>query len=173
MGRPRKPKELKKAQGTYRKDRDPGPEAVEAPPGEPSCPKTLSADARAVWKEVVPQLIEIGTLAKTDGGVVEAYCRTLAQVRKLDEESNGQPVVDTPWGPKVHPAIPLMAKLLPPLEKLAFSLGLHFIARSRGKLPPKPKEADPVEEELFGQLKVVNGGRAAPAPAPGPEKAPE
>jgi hypothetical protein len=58
---------------------------------------------------------------------------------------------------------------------------LHYAARSKVKLPPKPKEKDAAEEDFFGNqpgaapgLKVVNGGRSdpAPGPAPAPEKQP-
>jgi P27 family predicted phage terminase small subunit len=151
MGRPRKPKKLKQAQGTYRKDRDLELDTVEAPAGAPPCPPSLSSEAKKVWNEVVPELLAVGTLSKVDGGVLESYCRAFAQARKLDEKSNGTPVVNTPFGPKVHPAIAVLTKLLPVVEKLAFSLGLHYAARSKVKLPPKPKEKDAAEEDFFGK----------------------
>lgn len=165
-GPPPKPTALKKAQGTFRKSREAARETVELPAGAPPCPPCLTKAARAVWNEVVPELLTLGTLSKVDGGVLESYCRSLAQARELDKQSSAEPVVDTPFGPKVHPGIPVLVKLWPVVERLAFALGLHYVARSRVKMPEKEKPADPSESFLFGQgLQVVNGGKA-PAPAP-------
>lgn len=151
-GPPAKPAALKKAQGTYKKSRDEQRRtALELPAGCPPIPETLSEAARAIWIELAPQLVANGTLAKVDGGIMESYCRALAQTRRLDEESNADPVVTTPFGPKVNPAIPLLAKLWPVVEKLAFDLGLHYVARSR-VAPPKPEEVkDPDEAFMFGE----------------------
>jgi P27 family predicted phage terminase small subunit len=125
-GPPPKPAALKKAQGTFRKSREKARDGVAMPAGAPPCPASLKGAARAVWEEVVPALIELGTLSKVDGGVLESYCRSLAQARKLDDVSKSEPVVDTPFGPKINPAIPVLVKLWPVVERLAFALGLHY-----------------------------------------------
>ena len=81
-GPPPRPQETKKAEGTYRADRDPalraGGAVVGAPPGEPPCPPELGDEARRIWNDVVPALLEQGTLSKVDWGVVAGYCMTLA-----------------------------------------------------------------------------------------------
>src|SRR6267142_2975547 len=104
-GPPRKPTKLKKAQGTYQKCRDlDASEALVLPPGAPAMPDHLPAQARRMWCELVPQLLEAGTLAKVDGGALEAYCRSYAHWLDLDDEAMTRPLVKTPFGPKINPA---------------------------------------------------------------------
>src|SRR5438874_12447773 len=86
-GPPPKPQELKRRQGTYRKDRDNTATVVPTIPGAPAMPDDLPAAATRRWAEIVPGLMEAGLLAKTDGGALEAYCRTWALYRELMREA--------------------------------------------------------------------------------------
>jgi phage terminase small subunit len=152
MGRPRKPNALKKAQGTYRKDRDPAVGGVEAPVGLPPMPPGLPPAAKRRWNEIVPQLHGLGTLAVIDGGAVEAYCRAFARWLKLEKMADAGPTSDA-----AVEARKLHKEVIQPLE---LALGLHYAARNRVKMPAKPKEEDPVEKDLFGGgLQVVEGGK--------------
>jgi P27 family predicted phage terminase small subunit len=152
-----KPKALKKAQGTYQKCRDRELAEVTLPAGAPPVPDDLPPAALSRWSEVVAELVPLGTLAKTDGGALEAYCRSWAQWKELQAVAAEKVMVKTPFGPKVNPASGEARKLHKEvIQPLELALGLHYAARARVKMPPKPKEEDPVEEDLFG-----NGGKPA------------
>jgi P27 family predicted phage terminase small subunit len=158
-GPPPKPDSLKKAQGTFRKERTTAGKILELPPGSPPTPE-LPAEALKIWNQLVPLLLEAGVLAKVDGGILEAYCRTHARAVSLDSEAGKRPVTKTPFGLKVNPAVIEARKLWPIVEKLATDLGLHYAARSRVKPPEQEKPEDKAEEFLFGgPLKVVEGGK--------------
>ena len=158
-GRPRKPDALKKAQGTFQPCRSSAGKILELPPGSPPTPE-LPAEALKIWQQLVPLLLEAGVLAKVDGGILEAYCRTHARAVALDAEAGKRPVTKSPFGLKVNPAVIEARKLWPIVEKLATNLGLHYAARSRVKPPEKEKVEDKAEAFLFGgPLKVVEGGK--------------
>jgi P27 family predicted phage terminase small subunit len=163
-GPPPKPTSLKKAMGTYRKDRD-GERtgaALVAPAGAPPRPDDLAGPALELWDKLVADLVPLGTLAPSDGGALEAYCRCIVQWRKLQLLVARTPTVKTPFGPKMNPlsaeARKLHKEVIQPLE---VALGLHYAARARVKMPQPPKAKDASEEFLFGGgLKVVDGGKS-------------
>lgn len=167
-GPPPKSRAVKKAQGTYRKDRDTAAESAAAalPPGAPTMPTDLDEIARRRWIEIVPELLKAETLANIDGGAVEAYCRSFSRWSRLEAAAAEKPMIKTPFGLKANPAGAEARKvhkeIIQPLE---LALGLHYAARTRVKMPSKAKDADPVEEELFGPLKAIAGGKAEPEPA--------
>src|SRR2546422_10688171 len=112
-GPPPKPPELKRQQGTDKRHPERQADALVLPAGAPPCPQGLNAAARAVWDEVVPELLAIGTLAKVDRGVLEGYCRMFARAVQLDQTAALHPMVKTPFGPKVNPAGVEARKLWP------------------------------------------------------------
>lgn len=157
------PKALKKAKGTYQKCRDREIDTVAPPPGAPPMPADLPPAARARWNEVVAELMPLGTLAKVDGGALEAYCRSYALWSAFLAEAEAKPTVKSPFGVKINPASAEARKVHKEvIQPLELALGLHYAARNRVKMPAKPKEQDPVEKDLFGAgLQVVEGGKTA------------
>lgn len=83
-GRPRKPKGLKKLQGTYRKDRDPA-DAPEAPPGIPDLPDGWGDGppwgdlAVEEYYRIGPVLLELGVLSRVDRAALLLYCDAYAR----------------------------------------------------------------------------------------------
>lgn len=149
-GPPPKPLEQKRLEGTTRRDRDAARDNVPAALlGAPACPADFDAASRAVWDEVVPELLELKTLAKTDGGVLQGYCRTLARAVKLEKLANKEPIIKTPYGKKLHPAAAEARKLWAVVEKLAVQLGLSYAARSRVTMPKPDEKKDPTGAWLF------------------------
>lgn len=78
-GRPRKPTELKKAQGTFRKDREnqnrPEFKLITA---VPDCPRYLTTpQSNAIWQDITSALIELGILQEVDLGMLAAYAQEL------------------------------------------------------------------------------------------------
>ena len=175
-GPPPKPTTLKQQQGTYRADRDPmrggRPPSVlvplpELPPGAPPCPPELDEEARRVWHEVFPRLMQIGTLDQADGGILRGYCALLVRVQKLETLAAEKPIIESKTGPKVSPAGVGARKLWPLVEKLASDLGLNYAARARAGAPPTVQDAeskaryDAAERFLFGRepFMVIEGGK--------------
>ena len=74
-GRPRKPRQAKIIQGTFRKDRNPGREPT--PPVVPQVPKPpagMNRWARRLWKEMAPELVEQDLLTTLDLAVLYLCC---------------------------------------------------------------------------------------------------
>ena len=158
-GRPRKPTKLKKLQGTLQKCRATKDE-WQPPAGTPPMPAHFGADARREWQRVVPLLLDAGLVTLADGSTLEAYCESYQRwkdaARLVTKE--GQ-VVDTPFGPKAHPAVKIEQAERLQCMKYAERFGLDPSSRSRLSVQ-KPKETkDVAEEQLFGPLKVVAGGK--------------
>lgn len=96
-GRPRKPVEQKKFEGTYRKDRDAGRELVEKKINEVpglmfekeakiSCPKTIkSRYCKSYWKTLTKNLINLQQLSYNDIPQVENMIIILERLRKAQE----------------------------------------------------------------------------------------
>lgn len=159
-GPPPKPSAQKKFEGTYRKDRAAHNEIV-APPGAPLKPAGLDDVASAHWDELVPVLLERGTLAVEDGAILEAHCRAYSTWRGYQEIAESEPMVETPWGPKVNPAAGEARQWEARLTQTGDRLGLNASARSRVGKQDKPKPVDVPADgtPLVGPaLRVVDGG---------------
>lgn len=57
---------------------DKGTKATEHKAGMPTCPTWLTAEAKAEWKRIVPDLTESRVLSKADRATVAAYCQAWA-----------------------------------------------------------------------------------------------
>lgn len=85
-GRPRKASEVHKQSGAYKinpkreNKREPKPKS-QAPP-KPDCVKS-DAIANKKWISLCKLLDEIGLLANTDGELLELFCITFSQYRRL------------------------------------------------------------------------------------------
>jgi P27 family predicted phage terminase small subunit len=161
-GPPPKPTALKKREGTYRKDRAAHAEIV-APPGAPPLPSGLAPEASARWEELVPILLERGTLSKEDGAILESHCRAYAMWRRYQALAEKQPMIKTPWGKKVNPAAEEARQWESRSTQTGDRLGLNASARSRvGKpgsnKPPAPTAMPADGTPLVGpSLRVVEG----------------
>lgn len=153
-GPPPKPPAQKALEGTSRRDRDPQVSASMAKPGRPGTPDGLSGDALAVWTDLVPRLVRLKTLAKTDGGVLEAYCRNIALARQLDKLAVAEPLVDSPQGVKLNPAASEARQIWVVVRGLAVDLGLSYGARSRAPIPQQENAKDPAEDFIFRRKKL-------------------
>lgn len=77
------PSKVLEARGSWRANVNPAQPIAE--PGRPTCPKTLSKPAKAIWRRLMPMLEKMGVLAKIDGGVIERYCVYFARWRECEE----------------------------------------------------------------------------------------
>jgi P27 family predicted phage terminase small subunit len=157
-GRPRKPTALKKLQGTFRKDRAVANEP-EPPKTCPDKPKGLDKIAAERWDFLAPQLHQMGVLTLVDGSVLEGFCRHYSRAVQADRaiDKFGM-IVETPFGPKLNPAVRVSRESWTVLNQLSAKLGLSPSDRARLSVPEKAP-VDDTEEDLFGGgLRVVKGG---------------
>ena len=68
----------KRRSGTYRADRDRDP--PETPQIEPMMPKTLSDEAKAIWRAHAPALVDAGLLSSVDGPTFGLLCTLAAKI---------------------------------------------------------------------------------------------
>lgn len=86
MGRGRKPEPtaLKLLRGNPGKrainKREPKPRKV-----RPRCPTWLDADAKAKWKQLIPELEAVGVLTIIDGDALANYCQVWARWKRAEE----------------------------------------------------------------------------------------
>lgn len=160
-GPPKKSLEQKALEGTSRPDRDnPRKEVVTPKAGEPPKPSSLGKEAALIWDEVVPQLLELGTISETDGGVLQGYCMTLARVVKLEKSAMKEPIIESPFGDKLNPCAAEARKLWLVVKALAVDLGLSYAARDRVTMPKRDEKKDPTGAFLFENappLTIVRG----------------
>lgn len=130
-----------------KRNRGPEPEPLKAAPRPP---RTLSKEARAEWRRVVPRLAEIGLLSVVDRAAlviyVEAwatYCQALATVRL-----EGETVIGYRGGIVRHPAALVMKDATATLRAFCTEFGLTPSARARITLPGADPAAD--MESLLG-----------------------
>ena len=148
MARPPKPKEAKILAGTFRKDREPVDDPMEAKPVKkvPAPPLSLQGHPRAVgkWQEVAGLLIESDVLKLTDLDVLESYCIAwLTMVDASDEvRREGLTVDGAMGGVQKNPACTVLAQAQAEHRQLSTLLGLNPSARTRinvGKKETFPK----------------------------------
>lgn len=146
-GRPRKTDAEKKRQGTYRKDRkqpDPAPFALisKAPPA----PEQFSDDAKAVWKTITTELVNLKLLTTVDIFVLEMLVREVEkywQAEKMIMEEGLMTKAGT-GALKKHPALDISAIAWRNVMQAISHYGLSPAARQRLKVvlePPKKNKA--------------------------------
>ena len=81
-GRPPTPTNILKTRGSWRAKRNPGEPVVEVE--RPTCPAWMSAPAKRVWRELVPQLEAMRVLARVDRGALARYCTTFSRWREAE-----------------------------------------------------------------------------------------
>lgn len=155
-----KPAEQKKLEGTYRADRDEQTGVNQAPPGRPNAPADLPPEALKIWKVLATRMVKLKTLAKVDGGVLEAFCRNLALARKLDKLGEDEPIIETAQGQKINPALAEARKRWELVKSLGADLGLSYAARCKAPIPTRKDEQDPDEAFLFGNQQKRPRARA-------------
>jgi P27 family predicted phage terminase small subunit len=159
-GPPPKPSRQKELEGTYRADRAVRNEMTPTL-GAPPCPKSLTGEALAEWKRVVPELVRLGVLAVIDGSRLADYCRAHALAIKaaVRAEAEGE-VIDTYKGPTRSPWHAVAHEARAQARMLGSEFGLTPSARSRVSGAEKDERPDAAESDLFGKpLEVVNGGK--------------
>ena len=146
-GRKPKPAAVKLLEGN--RGRRPIRPDLPAPAGTPPMPKRLLVEPTAVekWNELVPLLLELGTLTLADAEALATLCEVYAATQAcLIELRASGPVMRTDLGGvKPNPAGPLYRSLVALQASLMGEFGLTPTSRTRlgGK---EEKPTDEVEE---------------------------
>jgi P27 family predicted phage terminase small subunit len=155
------PTAIKEARGTKRASRERAragsgrePKPREA---EPSLPPSVAgnADARKVWRFLVPQLLRLRVLTEIDGVALEglclAYARALAAGREVKKHGL---LVKTSWNTLVqNPAVAVEKAAWIEVRKFAQEFGITPSSRSRVRQMPgegdMPGDGDEQSAETF------------------------
>jgi phage terminase small subunit len=96
MGRPRKPVELKKLEGTFRKDRDGERDNVQLTLNKTTmllhkkslpCPRSITDDyVIKYWRDLTKALLSIHVLSGADLPQIEMMCKILERIRKVQRD---------------------------------------------------------------------------------------
>jgi P27 family predicted phage terminase small subunit len=119
---------------------------------EPVCPEWLSAEAKAVWQDVAPELLRLKLLSIVDGGALAAYCEAVAEfgwaTRTLAKE--GRVIRMKKSGYRLpHPCVAMQRSAWQGIRSFAALFGLDPADRSRLQVPGEPgKEVDEFEQFL-------------------------
>jgi P27 family predicted phage terminase small subunit len=163
-GPPPKPTKLRELEGNPSRrplnDREPKPKAGRVP-----CPTWLSAEAKAEWRRIVPELKRLGLLTTVDRTALACYCQAHAELvqatRTLDKEGRVVKVPVVAWdkgsgthevvGHKLqtHPAVRLQRDAFGRVKQFLAEFGLTPASRSRLRTPEaEGGETDPFQELL-------------------------
>ena len=107
-----KPAEVRRREGTLRKDRHGDVVVLGGRPSTVEAPAHLTDSAKAAWQEQVPLLIGAGILDLCDTAALEQMCSVIAQFRDAQAVIATEGMfVESPNGYKIaHPAVAVMNK---------------------------------------------------------------
>lgn len=148
-GRRPKPTEVKKRQGTLQKCRT---NAKEPTPqkGAPKMPTGLSKKARAYWKDIAPQLDEMGVLTRADAMALTRLCEAVADWHQANEAEAEHGLVFTTVDGliKANPATRLKSDADKRIRAWLIEFGLTPAARSK----VSAKEGDEDKDNPYAQF---------------------
>ena len=147
-GRPPKPTRLKILHGNPGKR--PLPKGEPQPSlGIPTRPGWLSPEAKREWNRLVPELAELGLLAKIDRALISAQCQCWAMYVDAikDTQENGTTFTTDKGYVGQRPSVAIAARMLEKMNQLSAKFGLTPADRSKMAMP-ELKEEDPFAEFL-------------------------
>ena len=115
------------------KGRKPNLNGIEgAPTKARPAPPWMSDAAKAEWKRIMPALSRRGIVSETDLGQLESYCIAFGQAREAEAMlARDGLVIDSPQGPKRHPAVGVMQTAMGEARRIAAEFGLTPVSRAR------------------------------------------
>lgn len=151
-GRKPKPSHLKILDGNTgrrpkksQEDRSPRPR-----PTAPEPPKALSAEARAEWGRVVPELDRIGMLTVVDRAALVVYCETWSTYVRAQADVKRRGVLVTGYrGSRVkNPALQIARDAAQLVRAMCSEFGLTPSSRGRMSVP-EANEDDELDSQIF------------------------
>jgi len=159
-GRPRKPRQLKILQGTFRKDRNPEQEPEPPPPLDRKLrpPSTLNKWGKAFWNEHIGELAETGVLTNVDIPSFEVTAATFGQWKEAehivfhDEFKRKRTLEDymrnRAYERKNMPELIVMEKARSDFLRYSIQFGLIPASRNRIDITRDHRKVDPMEDLL-------------------------
>lgn len=131
-GPARTPTPILEARGSRWPERR-GNDEMRLPVERPSCPSWLTAEARAEWRRIVPQLEQAGVIAKVDRALLAAYCEAWGEFVKMVQliQQQGELIKTTNGNVIHHPYLSVRNRARQVLLQLAQQFGLSPSARTR------------------------------------------
>ncbi len=148
------------------------------PTGAPECPDWLDEDAKQLWAETAPLLVQMRILTKADRQALARYCQTWSRWRKaemfLQKYGESYPLKDDegkvkcfmPW-----PQVSSANKLAGTLARLEQEFGLTPSARTRIDVnrcsmehPPPPHTPEDAERAAMKANFFRSPSRGTPPP---------
>lgn len=153
------PTNVLKMRGSWRaktRPLEPAPPAAEKPP----CPAWLDADARKVWRALIPQLARLGVLTRLDQHALARYCTLWVRWRKMETllAEKGELVISyteegAVAGVHVTPYVAIASTLADKLLRLEQHFGMTPSARAalHVEIPDPHAPTDDPKAKFFRQ----------------------
>lgn len=147
-GRPRKPQDQKKREGTYRADRD---NALQVPTAVPDSPPYLSDAAKAHWKRISSLLIMQDLLSSLDGDALAMLCLALTEYEQAERDiaENGLTGTTDKGYEYLLPAVGIRTNAWKKIVILCRQFGMTPGARASLKVIPRGDEDDDPIDQAF------------------------
>lgn len=150
----KKPTALKRAQGTPRHKLNKN--EPEPPNGDAVCPRSLSKDAKPVWKRLAPQLMAMGVLAIIDTDVLARYCEVWVQWRKATDAIASEGMT---LDGRQRAVVKIAREAGAEMTRLETCLGMSPSARASLSVAPKKsgKDEESLEDFIASKPRIVKG----------------
>ncbi len=120
---------------------------VKPTPGA-TCPKELSAAARAEWKRVQPELERLGLLMQIDRAALAAYCEAWSDFLWATGQTRKKRITYAGNGTVIpHPAVQIKRQAMQKIREFAAEFG--FSPASRTKIDMVAPEGTPDDDKRF------------------------
>lgn len=156
-GRPRKPKELKIIEGTFRKDREPKNRPSFKSGIQHTAPSWLDAQGRREWRKIIGEIRAIGMGKTVDATALALYCDAVSRYRRLRElvETEGDSVPTVNGGVQRNPNSVAMREAAEYIHKAGQQFGFTPASRSKVDLSG-PKDAEKPKSEIDKIMEEVS-----------------
>lgn len=135
-GRRPKPTKLKVLAGNPGKR--PLPEGEPQFSGIPQCPEWLTDEAKAIWADVVPELVTLGIVGRLDRMCLAIYCQTYARYMQAEAEIDKHGITIIERGRdgvilsyKKNPAVTVSIEAQKLIRSFAAEYGLTAASRTK------------------------------------------
>jgi P27 family predicted phage terminase small subunit len=170
-GRPPKPVQLHKIEGTYQPVRHASRGDQFEAPGELSGkrpPAWMNAAQRKLWRDLLADTAR-GVLRRIDAALLGNYCELLDRYQQLVEAQRqldrAQPMpflVKGPAGAVLSPYLRATNHCVLLLTRLATEMGFTPAARAGLPVPATAESADDDGWNMLGRLRLIDGGKGEP-----------
>jgi P27 family predicted phage terminase small subunit len=158
VGRPAKPAATKKAEGTYRKDRD---KELPVQVAIPDPPDWLGSEERKYWRRIAEGLAAQGTIGLVDDIALSMFCSVIVEFREADDDVKAKGMTgETDTGYEYQrPCVGIRAKAWSRLLAMCRQFGMTPSARASILKKANEPEDDGIDEERRQAEEAARKGR--------------